>query len=81
MAISQVLNEVENGMEKKGFTLATFIDISSAFKKLDPVKASQAMIKRGVDKDIAMWYKDYLTDRHAHIRVKNTETTRGLTIG
>ena len=39
------------------------------------------MIKRGVDKDIANWYKDYLTDRHAHIVVKDTKTTRRLTVG
>ena len=53
-AISQVLNEIEKGLNtKKAFTLATFIDIASAFDRLDPSKAIRAMINKGVDKDIA----------------------------
>ena len=50
-AISQVLNEIEKGLNTtKGFTLATCIDISSAFDRLDPVKAANALIRKGVNK-------------------------------
>ena len=80
-AISQVLNELEKGMEKGKYTLATFIDISSAFDRLDPIKATEALIKKGVDQTIAKWYKDYLVNRHAHITIKGAETIRKITIG
>ena len=81
-AISQVLNEIEKGLNTpKTFTLATFIDISSAFDRLNPAKAVSALIKKGVDKDIAFWYKDYLTSRNAYINIKGAETIRNLSIG
>ena len=81
-AISQVLNEIEKGLNTpKGFTLATCIDISSAFDRLNPIKAADALIKKGVNKDIALWYKDYLTNRHAYIDIKGVQTIRQLNIG
>lgn len=80
-AISQVLNELEKGMEKGKYTLASFIDISSAFDKLDPIKATEALIKKGVNPTIAKWYKDYLTNRHAYIAIKGAETKRKITVG
>ena len=68
-------------MTKNSFTLGTFIDISSAFDKLDPWKATIALIKRGVNKDIALWYRDYLTDRHAYLDIKGSCTTRRIVEG
>ena len=80
-AISQVLNEIENGREKGLHTMTTFIDISSAFDRLNPAKATSALIKKGVNKDIALWYRDYLTERHAHINLKGCKAIRKLDIG
>ena len=80
-AISQVLNEIEKGKEKGLHTLTTFIDISSAFDRLNPAKATQALIAKGVNKDIALWYRDYLTERHAHIDIKGCKTVRKLNVG
>ena len=75
-AISQVLNEIEKGKEKGLHTITTFIDISSAFDKLNPAKATDALIKKGVNKTIALWYRDYLLERHAHIELKTLK--RGM---
>ena len=47
MAISQVLNNTEKGKMKGMFTVATFIEISSAFDKLGLQKATRALIKKG----------------------------------
>ena len=81
-AISQVLNEIEKGLNtKKAFTLATCIDISSAFDRLNPAKAIQALIKKGVNRDIATWYRDYLINRHAYIAIKGVETIRNIHVG
>ena len=47
-AISEVLNEVEKGMKGKNFSLATFIDISSAPELLprrEEKKVKHQMIK------------------------------------
>ena len=37
--------------------------------------------KKGVNKDIVLWYRNYLTERHAYITVKGTEVKRKLNIG
>ena len=68
-------------MSKGKYALATFIDISSAFDKLNPVKATQALIRKGVDRDITSWYQNYLQDRHASIEIKGAKTRRRITIG
>ena len=68
-------------MNKKSFTIATFIDISSAFDKLDPWKATTALIKQGVDTNIALWYRDYLTDRHVYLHIKGSKTARRIVTG
>ena len=41
----------------------------------------QALIAKGVNKEIAYWYKDYLTNRHAYIEIKGVNTIRQLSIG
>ena len=63
------------------FTLATCINISTAFDRLNPAKAVEALIRKGVNKDIALWYKDYLIDRHSYIEIKGVETIRRINIG
>lgn len=80
-AISQVLNEMEKGVMKKSFTLSTFIDISSAFDGLDPIKATEAMLKKGINKNTVLWYRDYLTSRYAYFDIKGTKTIRHIKIG
>ena len=59
-AIGQVLNEVKKGMTRTTFMLTTFINISSAFDKLDLIKATGVLLKRGVDANITNSYKYYL---------------------
>ena len=61
--------------------MATFIDISSAFDKLNPVKATEALLNKGVDKVIVSWYRDYLLERYAHIQIKGIYETRRLSTG
>ena len=72
---------MEKGKTKGKFTLATFIDISSAFDKLNPEKAVAALIKKGVDRDIALCSKDYLQNRHAFVDIKGQQMWRGLNVG
>ena len=80
-AISQTLNYIEKGFHKGKISLGVFIDISSAFDKLDPKAAIIAMEKKGVDKDIISWYNSYLCNRLASIEIKGKSTNRQIKIG
>ena len=59
--ISKVLDTIENGMMKRQFAVGCFIDIASAFDKLNAEKATQALKRRGIDNYIVDWYGDYLS--------------------
>lgn len=61
--------------------MATFIDISSAFDKLNPGKAIQALIEKGVPLEIAKWYKDYLTSRYLFVEIKGSSIWKEIGIG
>ena len=80
-AISQVLNQIEKGLLKRSYTLACFIDISSAFDRLDPKQATRALISKGVPKCIANWYENYLTMRFLDITIKERTVRKSTTIG
>ena len=54
---------------------------SSAFDKLNLAKAVQALIDKGVPRNIALWYKNYLTSRYLHLEVKGIEISREVSIG
>lgn len=58
-----------------------FIDISSAFDKLDPQKAIAALEKRGFENHMTEWYKDYLTNRYSKITIKGINTIRHINTG
>ena len=80
-AISQVINQLEKGMYTKKFALASFIDISAAFDKLNPDKAVAALIKKGVPENIALWYRNYLKSRYLYVNLKGTSVWREIGIG
>ena len=80
-AISQVINQVEKGLLNRSYTLACFIDISSAFDKLNPTKAAEALLKKGVPKSIVLWYKNYLTHRILTVEIKGTKVRKSTSVG
>ena len=48
---------------------------------MKPARAVEALIAKGVNKDIALWYKNYLIQRHKHIDIKGASTIRQISIG
>ena len=76
-AISQTVNMIEKGLRRQKFALATFIDIASAFDRLDPDAAKRG----GMNKHISNWYGKYLKHRIATINIKGLTCTRRLSIG
>lgn len=63
------------------FTIGTFIDIASAFDKSDSVKATKALKRRGIDRDITDWYRDYLTHRYAMVELKGIKRSLRINTG
>ena len=54
---------IEKGLRKRNFALATFIDIASAFDRLDPDAAIKAMTDKNISPSIIKWYGFYLKNR------------------
>ena len=57
-------------MMKRQFVVGCFINIASAFDRLDAEKATQALKRRGIDECIVDWYGDYLRHRYATVKLK-----------
>ena len=64
-AISKVIDTIEKGMMRRQYAVGCFLDISSAFDRLDSEKATQALQRRGIDEYLVDWYGDYLRHRYA----------------
>ena len=66
-AICRVLDSIEKGMMKRQFSVGCFVDIASAFDKLNTEKATQALKRRGIDSYIVDWHGDYIRHRYATV--------------
>ena len=78
-AISKVIDTIEKGMMKRQFAVGCFLDISSAFDRLDAKKATQALRRRGIDEYLVDWYGDYLRHRYAIVELKGIKDFSKLT--
>jgi hypothetical protein len=59
-AISQTVNAIEKSLLRQKYVLTVFIDIASAFDRLDPKAGAKALRDRGIDENIVKWYENYL---------------------
>ena len=80
-AISKVLDTIEKGMMKRQFAVGCFLDIASAFDRLDAEKATQALRRRGIDSYIVDWYGDYLRHRYAIVELKGIKRLLKINTG
>ena len=80
-AISRVLDSIEKGMMKRQFAVGCFVDIASAFDKLNAEKATQALKRRGIDSYIVEWYGDYLRHRYATVELKGVKRLLKINTG
>ena len=65
---------------------ACYLDISKAFDRVDHYILLEKLQKHGITKDLHTWMGDYLTDRHARVRVdgvmsKKIDATSGVPQG
>ena len=80
-AISQTVNYIEKGLRKRNFALATFIDIASAFNRLDPDAAIKAMADKNISPPIIKWYGSYLKNRVSDVTLKGIDKMSNLSMG
>ena len=80
-AISKVLDTIEKSMMKRQCALGCFLDIASAFDRLDSEKATEAHRRKGIDSFILDWYGHYLRHRYALIELEiNTGWPQGAVL-
>ena len=63
------------------FALATFIDIASAFDRLDPDAAIKAMVDKNISPHIIKWYGSYLKNRVSDVSLKGINKMSKLSMG
>ena len=69
-ALSQIVNEIEKGVLRRGYTLAVFTDIAGAFDNLSFDAASKAMKSKKISGEIQRWYEQYLQNRTSVMELK-----------
>ncbi len=80
-ALTSLIDKLERGVLRGQFGLGIFLDIAGAFNNVNPIKAVEAMNKRGISPSIVQWYSFYLQNRTATITINDTQRTRGLPRG
>ena len=70
-ALSKIVNEIEKGTLRRGYTLAVFLDVAGAFDKLSFEAAKKALKCKQIKKEIKTWYLQYLENQTSIIELKN----------
>ena len=70
-ALSRIVNEIEKGTHRRGYTLAVFLDVAGAFDNLSFTAADKALKSKKVNEEIRKWYLGYLQNRTSIIELKN----------
>jgi ribonuclease HI len=66
---------------RQKYVLTVFIDIASAFDRLDPKAGAKALRDRGIDENIVKWYENYLLNRISKVDIKGETAERDLRLG
>ena len=80
-ALSEAIDYIEKGIERKQYVLGVFLDIKGAFDNVDPDKAIEAMEERGVDKYITRWYGNFIKSRTITAEFLGAELRRWIRNG
>lgn len=77
-ALSSILNKIEKGTTKGGYSMAIFLDCAGAFDNLSFAAAARALKIKKVNKTIATWYNNYLQNRVSSVELNGI--TREISI-
>ena len=63
-ALSMMVGRIEKALRKKGgAAIAVFLDIRGAFDNVNISFTSNALLERGFDPEMVVWYSHYLANR------------------
>ena len=62
-AVAILVHVVQKGWEDKKLVVALFIDVKGAFDHVSKRQLISRMVELGVDGDLVLWTKSFLTDR------------------
>ena len=80
-AISNTINYIEQTFEEKEKCLAVFLDIQAAFDTIDPKHIKQQLLEHGTDPEIAIWYYNFITNRHLQLNLKGESRHIKVNVG
>ena len=80
-ALSQVIDKIESGLHRNGFTLGVFLDISGAFDNILVDSIIAGFESKGIAEHITKWYESSLRNRVAEANIGETVIKRTLTKG
>ena len=80
-ALSETIDYIEKGIERKQYVLGVFLDIKGAFDNVNPDKAIEAMEERGLEKYIIRWYGNFIKSRTITAEFLGAELRRWIKNG
>jgi hypothetical protein len=80
-ALHSVINFIQKGFEKKGFTLIISLDIAGAFNTCWWPQILNQLRLKSCPNNLLQMIRSYFTDRTSNLWYLNTETSRDLSIG
>ena len=81
-ALQNVVSRLEKNMSKKSVvSLFLMADVEGAFDNVNPVRAKEAMIRRGFPPTMVNWYYHYSITRQTIVSIKGVEIRRILYLG
>jgi ribonuclease HI len=81
LALTEVVDHIEQAVLNKRVTMAVFLDIEGAFDNLNTEAALKAMETHGIPPNIRTWYGTYLRQRTSMIELGHETHQRLLTKG
>ena len=79
--INKVTAKIKNALNRKNFVLTVFLDISGAFRNASSTAMINALIRKGVDRQIVDWITKLLTKRTATASLSGTNICRMINRG
>ena len=80
-AISSAANYIEKYIYNGEHVVGVFLDIQAAFDTISPNAVKEALLKRGGDKKMVLWYHSCITHRNLHIEINGEKITLTTSVG
>ena len=80
-ALTSLVTQIEEGLEKKEYALGVFLDIQGAFDNVSAKAIERGMRKKGLPESLIKWYCHYVGHRRLVVDHNGIKVVRYLTRG